>query len=295
MANKILVLGNTGQLGWELQRTLAPLGEVIGYDYPAIDLSQTDSIRQVIQQVQPQIIVNATAYTAVDRAESEPALALAINGIAPGLLAEFAAGLGASLIHYSTDYVFDGCKGSPYIETDLPNPLGVYGSSKLAGERAISQIGGAYLILRTSWVYSTRRPSFVTKVLEWSRQQPVLRMVTDQVANPTSARMLAEITALLLAKAASHPAQWIEERAGIYHLAGSGIASRLEWAQAILELDPHPAEQITRKIEPVLTADFPTPAQRPLYSALNCELFEQVFGLRLPDWREALKLTLDQG
>lgn len=295
MANKILVLGNTGQLGWELQRTLAPLGEVIGRDYPAIDLSQTDSIRQVIQQVQPQIIVNATAYTAVDRAESEPELALAINGIAPGLLAEFASGLGASLIHYSTDYVFDGCKGSPYIETDLPNPLGVYGSSKLAGERAISQKGGAYLILRTSWVYSTRRPSFVTKVLEWSRQQPALRMVTDQVANPTSARMLAEITALLLAKASPDTTQWIGERSGIYHLAGSGIASRLEWAKAILEKDPHPTEQVTRMIEPALTADFPTPAQRPLYSALNCELFEQTFGLRLPDWREALKLTLDQG
>ena len=294
MANKILLLGNTGQLGWELQRTLAPLGEVIGYDYPAIDLSQTDSIRQVIQQIQPRIIVNATAYTAVDRAESEPELALAINGIAPGLLAEHAAGLGASLIHYSTDYVFNGSKGSPYIEADFPNPLGVYGSSKLAGERAISQIGGAYLILRTSWVYSTRRPSFVTKVLEWSRQQPALRMVTDQVANPTSARMLAEITALLLAKAAPHPTQWIEERAGIYHLAGSGIASRLEWAQAILELDPHPAEQVTRKIEPALTADFPTPAKRPLYSALNCDLFEQTFGLRLPDWPEALRLTLDK-
>ena len=207
---------------------------------------------------------------------------------------EHAAGLGASLIHYSTDYVFNGSKGSPYIEADFPNPLGVYGSSKLAGERAISQIGGAYLILRTSWVYSTRRPSFVTKVLEWSRQQPALRMVTDQVANPTSARMLAEITALLLAKAAPHPTQWIEERAGIYHLAGSGIASRLEWAQDILELDPHPTEQITRKIVPALTADFPTPAQRPLYSALNCELFEQTFGLRLPDWPEALRLTLDK-
>ncbi len=295
MVYKILVLGNTGQLGWELQRTLAPLGEVIGCDYPTIDLSQSTLIRQVIQQTQPQIIVNATAYTAVDRAESEPELALAINGIAPGLLAESAAALGASLIHYSTDYVFDGFKSSPYIETDVPHPLGIYGSSKLAGEKAIAQIGGAYLILRTSWVYSTRRPSFVTKVLEWSRQQPLLRMVTDQVANPTSARMLAEITALLLAKAAPDTTRWIAERAGIYHLAGSGIASRMEWAQAILELDPHPAEQVTGLIEPALTSDFPTPAQRPLYSALNCELFEQTFGLRLPDWRAALKLAMDQG
>jgi len=294
MAFKMLLLGNTGQLGWELQRTLAPLGEVVGFDYPAINLAQPDSIRQVIRQVRPQIIVNATAYTAVDRAESEPDLATAINAIAPGMLAEAAAELRASLIHFSTDYVFDGNKGSAYVEADSPNPLSIYGSSKLAGEKAISQVGGAYLILRTSWVYSIRRPSFVTKVLEWSRQQPVLRMVTDQIANPTAARMLAEITALVLAKAAPNTSHWITEHSDIYHLAGSGIASRLEWAQAILEMDPHPNERVTKKIEPALTADFPTPARRPLYSALNCEKFEQTFGLRLPDWRVALKLTLDQ-
>lgn len=295
MIGKILLLGNTGQLGWELQRTLASLGEVIGLDYPAINLAQPEAILQVVQQTQPQIIVNATAYTAVDRAESEPDLAMAINATAPGILAEAAKKLGASLIHYSTDYVFDGSKGSVYVETDAPNPLSVYGSSKLAGEEAIARVGGAYLTLRTSWVYSIRRPSFVTKVLEWSRQQSVLRMVTDQVANPTSARMLAEITALLLAKAAPNTNQWIAERAGIYHLAGSGIASRMEWAQAILEMDPRPNEQLAQKIEPALTADFPTPAQRPLYSALSCALFEQTFGLRLPDWRVALKLALDPG
>lgn len=295
MTGKILLLGNTGQLGWELQRTLAPLGEVIGLDYPAINLSLPDSIRETVQQVQPQVIVNATAYTAVDRAESEPELATAINGTAPGIIAEAAKKLGASLIHYSTDYVFDGSHGRAYVETDAPNPLGVYGSSKLAGEKAIREVGGSYLILRTSWVYSVRRPSFVTKVLEWSRQQPVLRMVTDQVANPTSARMLAEVTALLLAKAAPDPTRWIGERAGIYHLAGSGIASRIEWAQAILEMDPKPGERLTQKIEPALTSEFPTPAQRPLYSALDCTLFERTFGLCLPDWRTALKLTLDPG
>ena len=295
MTGKILLLGNTGQLGWELQRTLAPLGEVIGVDYPAINLAQPESIQQVIQQTQPQIIINATAYTAVDRAESEPDLAMAINGTAPRILAEAARRLGASLIHYSTEYVFDGSKGCAYVETDSPNPLGVYGSSKLAGEEAIAQVGGAYLTLRTSWVYSVRRPSFVTKVMEWSRQQPVLRMVTDQVANPTSARMLAEITALLLAKAGPDTTGWIADRAGTYHLAGSGIASRMEWAQAILEMDPKPNERLAQKIEPALTAEFPTPAQRPLYSALDCTLFEQTFGLRLPDWRTALKLTLDQG
>ncbi|HWQ84027.1 MAG TPA: dTDP-4-dehydrorhamnose reductase [Anaerolineales bacterium] len=297
--DRILLLGCTGQLGWELQRTLAPLGDVTGLDCPEIDLAQPDSIHEVIRQIQPKIIVNATAYTAVDRAESEPELAMAINGIAPGLLAEAAVSMKATLIHFSTDYVFDGCKGSPYIETDGPNPLSVYGSSKLAGEAAVNQAGGAYLILRTSWVYSVRRPSFVTKVLEWSRKQAVLRMVTDQVANPTSARMLAEVTAQLLVKGFARGNNslndWIKDRSGIYHLAGSGIASRLEWAQAILDLDPHAAEQVTKKIEPALTAEFPSPAQRPLYSALNCDLFEQTFGLQLPDWRMALQLALDPG
>jgi len=289
---RILLLGNTGQVGWELQRTLAPLGEVVGVDYPEIDLTQGERIRQIVENHRPELIINATAYTAVDQAENEPEIALAVNGRAPGILAEAARDIQAGLIHYSTDYVFDGQKGAAYIETDPPNPLGVYGSSKLAGEKAMTQVGGSYLILRTSWVYSLRRPSFVTKVLEWSRQQPVLRMVTDQIANPTSARMLAEVTALLLAKSAPNPYAWLMDRSGIYHLAGSGIASRLEWAQAILQNDPDPTQQVVKKIEPALTADFPTPAQRPLYSALNCDLFQKTFGLSLPDWRQALKLSM---
>ncbi len=289
---KILLLGNTGQVGWELQRTLAPLGEVIGLDYPEIDLTQTQSIQHLFKEHLPQLVVNATAYTAVDRAESEPEIALAVNGQAPGILAEEAQRIKAALIHYSTDYVFDGRKGSTYVETDATNPLGVYGSSKLAGEQAITQVGGAYLILRTSWVYSLRRPSFVTKVLGWSRQQPVLRMVTDQVANPTSARMLSEVTAQLLARSLPAAFDWLKEHRGIYHLAGSGIASRMEWAQAILRNDPQPQEQRVQRVEPALTADFPTPAQRPLFSALNCELFQQTFGLNLPDWQTALQLSM---
>ena len=170
---KILLLGNQGQLGWELERTLATAGILIAVDYPEIDLAHPESIRPLIQSTKPEIIINATAYTAVDRAESEAEIAYAINGITPGVLAETALEVGALLIHFSTDYVFDGKKGSAYIESDIPNPLGVYGASKLAGEQAIQQVGGQYLILRTSWVYSLRRPSFVTKVLEWSRQQPV--------------------------------------------------------------------------------------------------------------------------
>jgi dTDP-4-dehydrorhamnose reductase len=218
---------------------------------------------------------------------------MAINAAAPGVLAEEAAALGAALIHYSTDYVFDGLKGSAYIETDTPNPLNMYGKSKLAGEQAIRQAGGTFLILRTVWVYSLRRDSFVTKVLEWSRRQSTLRLVTDQVGNPTWARMLAEISAQLLAKGGKDPLSWLEERKGLYHLAGSGIASRLEWAQAILRCDPAREEQLTREIQPALTAEFPTPARRPLYSALNCDKFTDTFDLRLPDWEEALRLAME--
>jgi len=290
---KILLLGKYGQLGWELQRSLSPVGSVTALDYPEIDLVQEDNMVKMVRAHHPEVIVNATAYTAVDKAESEPEIAMAINARAPGLLAEEAQRLGAVLIHYSTDYVFDGKKGSEYIENDLPNPLGVYGQSKLGGERSIQEVGGNALILRTSWVYSLRRDSFVTKVLQWSRQQPVLRLVSDQVSNPTWARMLAEVTALLLVKGGDGWLEWLSERRGLYHLAGSGYASRLGWAQAILRLDPKPAEQLAREIQPALTADFPTPAQRPLFSALNCDLFGSTFGLHLPPWEETLRLAME--
>ena len=290
---RILLLGKIGQLGWELQRTLAPLGEVVALDFPEIDLTQPGNLRQIVRDAHPQVIVNATAYTAVDRAETEIETAMAINGHAPGLLAEEATALGAVLIHYSTDYVFDGAKGSPYLESDAPNPLGVYGRSKLAGEQAVEQAGGKSLILRTSWVYSLRRDSFVLKVRQWARQQPSLRVVSDQVSNPTWARMLAEITAQMLAKGGENGTGWLSERSGLYHLAGSGYASRMEWAQAILRYDPQPEEIVTRELVPALTADFPTPAQRPLYSALDCEKFYTAFGLRLPAWQDTLKLAME--
>lgn len=292
---RILLLGKYGQLGWELRRALATLGEVIAFDYPEVDLAHPEQARELARQYQPHIIVNAAAYTAVDRAESEPELAMAINAQTPAVLAEEARRLRALMIHYSTDYVFDGRKGSEYLESDPPNPLGVYGLSKLEGERAVLAVGGAALILRTSWVYSLRRDSFVTKVLQWARQQPVLRVVSDQISNPTWARMLAEITAQILTRGGDGWLDWLGERRGLYHLAGSGRASRLEWAQEILKLDPHPEQQIVREILPALTADFPTPAQRPLFSALNCDRFTAVFGLRLPPWREALRLAMEDG
>lgn len=289
---QILLIGKNGQLGWELHRTLATLGQVVALDYPEIDLAQAEDVRRTVRQIRPEVIVNASAYTAVDQAESQIEIANTVNVRAPGLLAEEANALGAALLHFSTDYVFDGSKGSPYNEYDVPNPLGVYGRSKLEGERAVEQAGGVYLILRTSWVYSLRRDSFVTKVLQWSRQQINLQVVDDQVSNPTWSRMLAEVTAQLLAEGGKDVFGWVRERGGLYHLAGDGFTSRLDWAQAILRYDPHREEQVTRQILPARTADFPTPAQRPLFSALDCNKFVNTFGLRLPAWEDALRLAM---
>ncbi len=285
---RILLLGKNGQLGWELARCLPPLGEVVALDYPEINLAVPDSIRDVIRQVQPELIVNATAYTAVDQAESQWDLSYTINGSAPGILAEEARSLHAALIHYSTDYVFDGEKGQPYCESDSPEPLNVYGKSKLRGEQAIQAAGRAYLILRTAWVYSLRGDSFVRKVLQWARQSDTLRVVEDQVSNPTWARMLAEATALLLARGMGT----IHEHTGLYHLAGSGYASRLDWAREILRLDPKRGEQSVKAVVPALTSDFPTPAPRPLFSALDCSLFQETFGIALPPWEVALQLAM---
>ena len=289
----LLLLGKYGQLGWELHRALAPIGMLTAVDFPDIDLTNIVSIEKLVLDIKPEVIVNATAYTAVDRAEEEVDFAMAINSRAPRRLAELARELDAAFIHYSTDYVFDGTKGIPYIETDRPNPLGMYGKSKLAGEKAIEEIGGAFLILRTSWVYSLRKDSFVTKVLGWARQHKSLRIVDDQISNPTWCRMLAEATAMLLASSGRDLAGWIKERRGLYHLAGSGYASRLDWARKILEYDPRPEEQIVEEICPAQTTDFPSPAERPLFSALNCERFSNTFSIALPQWDGALKLAME--
>ncbi len=290
---RILLIGRTGQLGWELQRSLAPLGEVVTYDYPEIDLAKPASLPELVHEVLPQVIVNAAAYTNVDKAEKEAELARQINAISPGVLAEEAQRLGAAFIHYSTDYVFNGRKGAPYTESDAPNPLNVYGQTKLEGEQAVQAAGGAYLILRTSWVYSLRQGGFVTKVLQWAREQETLRVVDDQISSPTWARMLAEATALVLAQGRGDPVGYLREKAGLYHIAGSGACSRYEWAQAILALDPKKSEQKVRQLLPAKSSEFPTPAERPLISVLECGKFEQVFGLRLPKWREALRWAMD--
>lgn len=292
---RILLLGKNGQLGWEFQRALAPFGALSSLDYPEIDLAKPDDLCRAVRQKKPQVLINAAAYTQVDRAESEPEIAMRVNATAPGELAECARTIGAVFVHYSTDYVFDGRAGRPYREEDPPNPLSVYGRSKLAGEQAVVGTGADYLIFRTSWVYSLRRDSFVRKVLSWSRKNPEVRVVADQIGSPTWARMLAEATALILSQGAPHFPDWVRERRGLYHLAGSGAASRLEWARTILALDPNPAAQICRELLPAATSDFPTPATRPLFSALDCSRFETTFGLRLPPWQEALRLAMDPG
>jgi len=293
MTTKILLLGNTGQVGWELHRTLLTLGELTALDYPQIDLADSDSITAVVREVKPNLIVNATAYTNVDKAEQEPDLAMAINGTGPGILAEEARRLNSALIHYSTDYVFDGTKGEPYTEEDQPKPLNVYGKTKLAGERAIQDVGGAYLIFRTSWVYSLRRPCFVTKVLKWARENETLRIVDDQVSSPTWARTLAEATAQVIAQGRDEPVDYIQEKRGLYHLAGGGSCSRYEWAQAILDCDPKKEEQVIKNLAHAKSTDFASPAKRPQKTKLSITKFSGFFHIKIDHWLLSFKLVVD--
>lgn len=289
---KIVLFGKNGQLGWELKRSLPLLGTVTAVDREELDLCDLHAVQRALEELKPDLIINASAYTDVDRAEREAELAIKVNALAPGVMAETARRLGAVLVHYSTDYVFDGKKNSPYTEDDATNPLNVYGRSKLMGEEHIQQAGGAYLILRTSWVYSLRGNSFVNKVLGWARSNSTLKIVDDQVSSPTWARTLAEMTSMLLAQHRRELLDQIQERRGIYHLAGSGHTSRYEWAKQILANDPHHAEQMVQTIDPARTEEFPTPATRPLFSALDCTRFEEIFGLRLPAWDHTLELAM---
>lgn len=290
---KTLLLGTTGQVGWELNRTLLPLGDLVAMDYPQIDMSNPNQIRSIVREHRPDLIINATAYTDVDKSESLNELAMAINGTGPGVLAEEALRLNAGLIHFSTDYVFDGTATEPYLEEDQPNPLGVYGESKLAGEKSVEATGGAYLIFRTSWVYSLRRQSFVTKVLQWARQYETLRVVDDQISTPTWARDLAEVTAQVIAQGRDNAVGYIAERAGLYHLTDRGSCSRFEWAKIILQLDPDKETQIVKSLQPAKTIEFPAPATRPLHSILSCKKFQDTFSIPTPPWDVALRLSME--
>ena len=242
----------------------------------------------------PDVIVNAAAYTAVDKAETEHEIAHLINANAPRATAKEAVRSSkAVLIHFSTDYVFNGEKGSAYIETDSTNPINVYGKSKLEGEALIQEIGGTHLIFRTSCVYSLRRECFVTKILKLASSQKVLRIVNDQISNPTWCRMLAEVTGQVLASGKESGINWFYKRRGLYHVAGSGYTSRYEWARMIMETYENRNKKMVNEIQPGATSDFPTLAKRPLFSALSCDKFIDTFGLKLPAWRDSLKLALE--
>ena len=288
---RILLIGKIGQVGWELRRTLAPMARVTCVDFPEIDLTSGDSIRTWVRDTRPNIVINAAAYTAVDKAESELDKAMSINGVAPGILAEEARKLGALLVHYSTDYVFDGGKTEPYVETDAPNPLGAYGRTKLAGDEAVRAAGGAHLIFRLCWVYGARGQNFMLTMMRLARERETLRVVGDQLGCPTWSRMIAEATARAVKQAVA--AQDIGALTGTYHLASSGTTSWHGFADAIIKLMPADGKKCAR-VEAITTAEYPTPTKRPAYSVLSCDKLQRAFGLRLPPWEDSLKQVLEE-
>ncbi len=290
---RILLTGCTGQLGQELQRTLAPLGEVIGVDRSTVDLSQETTIRQRLVEIKPDVIVNAAAYTAVDKAETETELAQAINATAPKVMALEAQQLGATLIHVSTDYVFDGGKNTPYTEDDVTNPLGVYGRTKLEGEEGIRQTCTNHLILRTAWVYgSFGKVNFVKTMLRLFAEREEVRVVADQVGSPTWAADLAQAIATLVSQSSQDPAQ-PNFPTGTYHYTNSGVASWYDFAVAICEeAKPLGFPLKVQRIVPIATADYPTPAKRPAYSVLSGKKISAVLGSHPPHWRQALRQML---
>lgn len=286
--SRILLTGGSGQVGWELLRTLSTLGDVVSLERSALDLADPDSIVKAVRGIKPDLIVNPAAYTAVDKAESEPVLAMAINGHAPAILAEEAKRIGAALIHFSTDYVFDGAKATPYTERDATGPKGVYGVSKLAGEQAIQGVGAPHLILRTSWVYGRRGKNFLLTIQRLAREREVLSVVDDQYGAPTWCRLLAEATAQIVAQGGTDVAGYLRERGGVYHMSCAGRVSWHGFAGAILERMSGPVAQL----RPIPSADYPTPAARPPYSVLDNARVAEVFNVRLPDWLVALDMAV---
>ncbi len=283
---KILLTGRSGQLGWELARTLAPLGEVIAFDRNSLDLADAVAIIRTVRAVQPHLIVNAAAYTAVDRAQTEQAAAQAINATAPEILAREAKALGAALIHYSTDYVFDGNRSGAYVETDATHPVSVYGQSKLAGEQAIAASGAPHLILRTSWVYAARGKNFLLTMLKLARGQPELKVVADQFGAPTWARMIAEASAQIIARcgnSAESIAGNIAQHSGIYHLTAAGRVNWHGFAEAIVR-----EAGLQTPVRAITAAEYPSPAPRPANSVLSSDKLATRFGIRLPAWESSV-------
>ncbi|PRB47438.1 dTDP-4-dehydrorhamnose reductase [Pseudomonas sp. MYb2] len=290
---KILLLGKNGQVGWELQRALAPLGELVALDRHAIDglsgdLVDLDALRTTIRQVKPDVIVNAAAYTAVDKAESEAELARRVNGDASRLMAEESALLGAWLIHYSTDYVFSGEGSTPWQETDAVAPVNQYGASKLAGEQAIVASGCKHLIFRTSWVYGARGNNFAKTMLRLAKDRDTLSVIADQVGAPTGADLIADVTALAIRQVLQQP-----QLSGLYHLAASGEVSWHGYASHVIAFAQANGEQLAvTAINPIDTTAYPTPARRPLNSRLNTQKLRDNFSLHLPDWQSGVTRML---
>jgi dTDP-4-dehydrorhamnose reductase len=293
---KILLFGKNGQVGWELQRSLAPLGELVALDFNSQeycgDLTDHQGLIQTVRAIAPDIIVNAAAHTAVDKAESEEALARSINGLAPGVLAEEAKRLNAWLIHYSTDYVFDGGGGSPWQETDQPNPLNVYGKTKLEGEQAICEVDGLHFIFRTSWVYAARGNNFIKTMLRLAQEREQLTVIYDQIGAPTGAELLADVTAHAIVAGRNH-----SDLRGLYHLTAGGETSWHQYACFVIEAARAaglPVKVAADAISPVPTSAFPTPATRPKNSRLNTEKLQNSLNLSLPHWQTGVTHMLTE-
>lgn len=317
MKLRVLLTGKNGQVGSELARLLPSMGELAAFGRAELDLAKPHDIRRVIAQVRPNLIINAAAYTAVDQAEKEESLARTINADAPAMIADEARKVRAFLVHYSTDYVFDGSKRSPYAEDDRTNPLSAYGRTKLAGEEAIRSSGVPHLILRTAWVYATSGKNFLLTVLRLASTREELRIVNDQFGAPTPARAIAEATTRLVEHSKSDPVGFLEQNAGTYHLTASGETTWHEFAVAILNaiqpLAPAAGSRdaaerpgipgwlaaatggrpiVCKRVVPITTAEYPTPATRPAYSVLSNTRFASTFGFSLPDWRTQLAETI---
>ncbi len=303
MSLRLLITGANGQVGWHLQRILAPLGEVLAIDVEEVDLTDLEAVGRTVREFAPDIVANAAAYTAVDKAESEPDLARAINVAAPARIAQECAARGALMIHYSTDYVYDGSKSGPYEESDATGPLSVYGQTKLEGDQAIAASGCAHIILRTTWVYDIRGKNFLRTVLRLAREKEELRMVGDQYGAPTWARGLAESTAVILAKSLERRAVTGSWNSGLFHLTAAGQTSWAGFAQAILEdydeLLAWPAETgefggplKAKRVVAIATEHYQTPARRPHNSVLSNAKVKAAFGIALPDWRSQLRLAM---
>ena len=293
---KILLLGKNGQLGWELQRSLAPLGELVALDRHSTDhcgdFSDLAGLAATVRALRPDVIVNAAAHTAVDKAETEPDLARTLNALAPGVLAQEAARVGALLVHYSTDYVFDGSGSRPWLETDAPAPLSVYGRTKLEGERLVQAAGPKHLIFRTSWVYAARGGNFAKTMLRLAKEREKLTVIDDQFGAPTGADLLADITAHAIRQVLQRPAD-----AGLYHAVAAGETSWFEYAKYVLaqaERAQPATKMIVKELMPVATSAFPTAATRPHNSRLDTTLLQATFGLKVPPWQNGVDRMLQE-